>query len=88
MPACKFTKKTLSHMLFHEFYFHFLRMYHDYFFRSGFEGVRVNHDSSKSTIFMSDMAFDVFLSAVFVNYFSSNIKLFALCFDMYFFIER
>ena len=50
-----------------------------------------NHDSSKSTLFMLKMAFDVLLSAVFVKYnklesfISCNIKLFALCFDMYFF---
>ena len=50
-----------------------------------------NQDSSKSTIFMLNMAFDVLLSAVFVKYsklesfVSCNIKLFALCFDMYFF---
>ena len=50
-----------------------------------------NHDSSKSTIFMLNMAFDVLLSAVFVKYsklesfVSCNVKLFALCFDMYFF---
>ena len=53
----------------------------------------LNHDSSKSTIFMLNMAFDVLLSAVFVKYsklesfVSCNIKLFALCFDMYFFIK-
>ena len=52
-----------------------------------------NHDSSKSTIFMPNVAFDVLLSAVFVKYgkleyfVSSNIKLFALCFHMYFFIR-
>ena len=52
-----------------------------------------NHDSSKSTIFMLNMAFDVLLSAVFVKYsklesfVSCNIKLFALCFHMYFFIK-
>ena len=50
-----------------------------------------NHDSSKSTIFMLNMAFDVLLSAVFVKYsklesfVSCNVKLFALCFNMYFF---
>ena len=53
-----------------------------------------NHDSSKSTILMLNMAFDVLLSAVFVKYsnlesfVSRNIKLFklfALCFDMYLF---
>ena len=52
-----------------------------------------NHDSSKSTIFMLNMAFDVLLNTVFVKYselesfVSCNIKLFALCFDMYFFIK-
>ena len=51
----------------------------------------LNHDSSESTIFMLNMAFDVLLSAVFVKYsklesfVSCNIKPFALCFDMYFF---
>ena len=50
-----------------------------------------NHDSFKSTIFMLNMAFDVLLSVVFVKYsklesfVSCNVKLFALCFDMYFF---
>ena len=46
-----------------------------------------NHDSSKSTMFMLNMAFEALLSAVFVKYsifVSCNIKLFALCFDMYF----
>ena len=110
MPACKFAKKTLSHILFHVFYLHLLRMYHDYFFQKGFESVRVeflsaesivllviylfNHDSSKSTIFMLNMAFDVLLSAVFVKYsklesfVSCNVKLFALCFNMYFFLLK
>ena len=52
-----------------------------------------NHDSSKSTIFMLDMAFDILLSAVFVKYsklesfVSCNVKPFALCFHMYFFIK-
>ena len=51
----------------------------------------LNHDSSESTIFMVNMAFDVLLCPVFVKYsklesfVSCNIKLFALCFDMYFF---
>ena len=97
MPACKFTKKTLSHILFHVFYLHFLRMYHDYFFWRGSENVRaqfllaekyylLNHDSSKSTIFMLNVAFDALLSAVFVKYsklksfVSCNIKLFAMYF--------
>ena len=48
-----------------------------------------NDHSSKSTIFMLNIAFDVLLSAVFVKYsklesfVSCNIKHFALCFDMY-----
>ena len=48
-----------------------------------------NHDSSKSTIFMLNMAFDVLLSAIFANklesFVSCNIKLFTLCFDVSFF---
>ena len=53
-----------------------------------------NHDSSKSTIFMLNMAFDVLLSAVFVKYsklesfVSCNIMLFALCLHMYFFYQK
>ena len=48
-----------------------------------------NHDSSKSTIFMLNMVFDVLLNAVqflsnkLESPVSCNIKLFALCFDMY-----
>ena len=44
-----------------------------------------NHDSFKPTIFtifLLNMSFEVLLSAV-----SCNIKLFALCFDRYFFIK-
>ena len=53
-----------------------------------------NHDSSKSTIFLLNMAFDVLLRAVFVKYsklesfVSCNVKLFALCFNMYFFLSK
>ena len=53
-----------------------------------------NRDSLKSTILMLNMAFDVLLSAAFVKYsklesfVSCNIKLFALCFDMYFFLLK
>ena len=53
-----------------------------------------NYDSSKSTISMLNMAFDVILSAVFVKYsklesfVSCNIKLFAMCFDRYFFFIK
>ena len=49
-----------------------------------------SHDSSKSTIFLLNMAFDVLLSAVFVKYsklesfVSCDVKLFALCFNLYF----
>ena len=52
-----------------------------------------NHDSSKSTLFMLNMAFHVLLSAVCVksskveSFVSCNIKLFALCFDMYFLLK-
>ena len=87
---------------------HFLRTHHDNFFQRGLKVCEYNlfqrkivllviylfhHDSSKSTIFMLNMAFDVLLNAVFVTYsklesfFSCNIKLFALCLDMYFFIK-
>ena len=105
MPACKFTKKTLSHILFHVFYLHLLTI------TSSEEGLKAcdynffqwkvvllviylfNHDSSKSTIFMLNMAFDVLLSAVFVKYskfeffVSCNVNLAALYFNMYFFIK-
>ena len=101
MPACKFTKKTFSHIFFHVFYLHFLRMYHDYFCRRGLKVCKCNLFQRKVvllviylfTIFMLNMAFDVLLNAVFVKYselesfVSCNIKLFALCFDMYFFIK-
>ena len=101
MPACKFTKKTLLHIFFHVFYLHFLRMYHDYFCRRGLKVCKCNLFQRKVvllviylfTIFMLNMAFDVLLNAVFVKYselesfVSCNIKLFALCFDMYFFIK-
>ena len=46
-----------------------------------------NHDSSKSTIFMLNMSF--LLSAVNIkleSFVSCNIRLFALCFDIYFFL--
>ena len=101
MPACKFTKKTLLHIFFHVFYLHFLRMYHDYFCRRGLKVCKCNLFQRKVvllviylfTIFMLNMAFDVLLNTVFVKYselesfVSCNIKLFALCFDMYFFIK-
>ena len=98
-------EENSSHILFHVFYFHFLRMYHDYFFRRVFESVRVqllSAESSitcnlpvqsrfiKSTIFMLNMAFDDFLSEVFVKYsklesFVYCNRLLALCFGVYFF---
>ena len=104
-----YKNNSFKHPLFHVFCLHFLRMHHIYFFRRGFESVRVqffqrkavllvaylfNHDSPKSTIFMLNMALDVLLSAVFVKYsklesfVSCNIKLLALCFDMYFFLLK
>ena len=106
MPACKFTKKTLSHILFHVFYLHLLTI------NSSEEDLKAceynffqwkvvllviylfNHDSSKSTIFMLNMAFDVLLRAVFVKYgklepfVPCNVKLFALYFNMYFFLLK
>ena len=101
MPARKFTKKKkLSHILFHEFCLHFLRIHQDYIFQRGFESVLVQFLSAQTSITCNlpvqsrlNMAFDVLLSAVFVKYsklesfVSCNIKLFALCFDMYFFIK-
>ena len=96
-------KKTLLHILFHVFCLHFLRMHHDYFFRSVCEYnffqrklvllviYLFNHDSSKPTIFMLNISFDVLLSAVFVkleSFVSCNIKLFALSFDIYFFLLK
>ena len=96
MPARKFTrKKTLSHILFHVFCLHFLRIHQDYVFRTGFESVLVQFLSAETSITCNlpvqsrlNMAFDVLLSAVFVKYsklesfFSCNIKLFVLCFEM------
>ena len=102
MPACKFTKKTLLHIRFHVFYLHFFRMHHDYFFgrvcEYNFFQRKVlllviylfNHDSSKPTIFMLNISFDVLLSAVFVkleSFVSCNIKLFAVFRYMLFFIK-
>ena len=51
-----------------------------------------NNDSHKSTIFMLNIVFDVLLTAVrflsnkLESFVSCNIKLFALCFDMYYFL--
>ena len=42
MQTCKFTKKTLSHILLHVLCLHFLRTRHDYFFQRGFEGCDQN----------------------------------------------
>ena len=39
MPTCKFTKKTLSHILLRVFCPHFLRTHHDYFFWRDFGSV-------------------------------------------------
>ena len=53
-----------------------------------------SHGSPKSTIFMLNMAFDDLLNPVFVKYsklepfVSCNIKLFALCFDVDFFLLK
>ena len=50
MPTCRFTKKPLSHILFQVFCLHFLRMNHHCFFRRGFESVRAQFLSVKSSV--------------------------------------
>ena len=109
MPTGKFTKTKFSHILFTYFTFIFsgcitvtsskegLKVC-DYTFSQRKVVLLViylfNRDSSKSIIFMLNMAFDVLLGAVFVKYnkleffVSCNIKFFALCFDMYFFLLK
>ena len=79
MPACMFTKKALSNILFHVFGLHFLRMHHDYLFWRGLKVREHNffqrkvvlliyylfdHDSSKLIIVMLNTE-DVLLNAVF-----------------------
>ena len=90
MPACKFTKKTLLPIFFHIFCLHFLRKRVRAQFLSAESSITCNlpvqHDSFKRTIFtifLLNMSFEVLLSAV-----SCNIKLFALCFDRYFFYQN
>ena len=106
MPASKFRKNTLSHILFHVFCFFFqecitiisseedLKVCEYNFFQRNIVLLVIylfSHDSSKSTVFILNVAFDVILSAVFVKYsklesfVSCNIKFLALSFDMYFF---
>ena len=106
MPTCKFTKKLFQTSSFMSFAFIFsecmtitsseegLKVCMYNFFQQKVVLLVIyllNHDSSESTIFMVNMAFDVLLCPVFVKYsklesfVSCNIKLFALCFDMYFF---
>ena len=83
--------------------FALLRMHQDYFFRRvceyNFSQRKVvliviylfNRDSSKSFIFMLNTSFNVLLSAVFVkleSFVSCNVKLFALCFDIFFFLLK
>ena len=43
-------KKTLLHIRFHVFCLHFLRMHQGYFFRRGFESVRVQFSLAESSI--------------------------------------
>ena len=83
MPACKFTKK----FSFTYFAFTFSESVCEYNFFQWKVVLLViylfNHDSFKPTIFtifLLNMSFEVLLSAVYCN-----IKLFALCFDRYFF---
>ena len=85
MPACKFMKKNS--------FTHSLSCILPSFSRNASRLLLLlfNHDSSKTTIFMLNMSFDVLLSAVFVkleSFVSCNIKLFALCFDGYFFLLK
>ena len=93
MPAGKFTNKTLSYILScilpstitsSERY---LKVSEYNFFQQKIVVLLIylfNHDSSKSTIFMLNMAFDVLLSAGFVKY--SKLESFVfLCLHMYFF---
>ena len=42
MPNCKFTKKTLSHILLHVSCLHFLRTHQNYIYWRGFESVRAH----------------------------------------------
>ena len=69
MPACKFTKKTYT-FSFTYFAFTFSERVCEYnFFQRKVVLLVIylfNHDSSKSTIFMLNMAFQIILSAVFV----------------------
>ena len=96
-------KKTLLHILFHVFCLQFLRKHRNYFLQRGCEYnffqrkvvllaiYLFNHNSCKSTIFMLNMSFNVLLSAIFVkfeSFVSCNIKLLALCFDIYFFLLK
>ena len=53
VPRCQLAssrKKTISHILFHVFCLHFLRMHHDYFFQRGFESVRAQFLSAESSV--------------------------------------
>ena len=83
MPVCKFTNKTLSHILswilpsFSQNASRFtspeesLKVCQCNFFQRKvvlFVIYLFNHDSSKSTTFILNMVFDVLLSAVFVKY--------------------
>ena len=100
MPVCKFTNKTHTSSF---MYFTFI-FSECITITSSEEGLKVcecnffqrkvvllviylfNHDSFKPTIFtifLLNMSFEVLLSAV-----SCNIKLFALCFDRYFFLLK
>ena len=90
MPAGKFTKKLCHTFSFTYFAFTFSERVCEYNFFQRKVVLLVtylfNHDSFKPTIFtifLLNMSFEVLLSAV-----SCNIKLFALCFDRYFFLLK
>ena len=76
MSTCNLTEKTLSYIVLQAFCLHFLRIHDDYFFTITISfrkykrkvGIYLlNDDSSKSTFFMLNMAFEVLLSTTFVK---------------------
>ena len=55
-------KKTYSHILFHVFCPHFLRMHHDYFFWRGFEKVEHNFFQWKVVLLLIYCSITIYLS--------------------------
>ena len=79
MTTCKFTKKALSHILFHVFCHHFLGTHHNYFFRRGFERVR--------TKFLLENFFQALLVIYLFHYDSSNSTSFMLMWHFWIYLE-